>query len=184
MELMDSTLLDRFFKIPDAAKIRNCIQCGTCSASCPLMERMDMAPRKVFALIRDGFAREALSANTPWFCVSCYNCMVRCPQEIPVTDIMYGIKQLATAEGLAPPNHKLPDLYAAFADNAEANGRITETMVMAGYGRKHPLDAVANIPLAARLLRRGRLDFTSKKSPAPSKVRELLSAVKNRRQAP
>ena len=40
-----------------------------------------------------------IASNTPWHCVSCYYCTVRCPQEIHITDIMYTLKSMAVAEG-------------------------------------------------------------------------------------
>ena len=44
---------------------------------------MDHTPRQLFAMIRAGMQDEVLRSNTPWFCVSCYYCMVRCPQGDP-----------------------------------------------------------------------------------------------------
>ena len=72
-----------------------CLQCGSCGGSCPSAADMDYTPRALFALINAGDEEEVLDSNTPWFCVSCYTCMVRCPQQIPITDIMYTLKQMA-----------------------------------------------------------------------------------------
>lgn len=158
VKVMDSfELKHRFFETPYGKKILRCIQCGTCSASCPLTDQMDHAPRELFALIRDGEMEEALRSNTVWYCVSCYHCVVRCPQEIPVTDLIYSLKQMADQHGLAPVHHKMPDLYHAFSRVVERCGRITEAMVMANYGMRHLPDAVINFPTAVRLMKRGRL---------------------------
>jgi heterodisulfide reductase subunit C len=148
-----------FYRLPAGKKILNCIQCGTCSASCPLTDHMDHAPRELFALLRDGASEEVLQSNTPWFCVSCYQCMVRCPQQIPVTDIMYLLKQMAAERGLAPAGHKLPDLYQAFAREIEAHGRVSESLVMARYGVRHPLDMLGKAGLGLKLFVRRRLEL-------------------------
>jgi heterodisulfide reductase subunit C len=120
---------------------------------------MDHAPRELFALLRDGDMEAVLTSNTPWYCVSCYQCMVRCPQQIPVTDIMYVLKQMATERGLAPAGHKLPDLYRAFAREIEAHGRVSEALIMARYGTRHPLDMLGKAGLGLRLLTRRRLEL-------------------------
>jgi len=60
---------------------------------------MDHTPRALFAMINAGMEDEVLGSNTPWYCVSCYACTTRCPQQIPITDLMYTLKQMAVARG-------------------------------------------------------------------------------------
>jgi heterodisulfide reductase subunit C len=155
---MTSDKTHPFAHITDIDKINGCIQCGTCSGSCPLSDLMDHAPRELFALIREGAHDLALQSNTPWFCVSCYACMVRCPREIPVTDLMYGFKETSSRLGTRPKSHKMPDMYAAFSRLIQSKGKVTETWVMGLYGMKHPLDAVQNIPLGFKMLLKQRLE--------------------------
>lgn len=52
---------------------------------------MDHTPRQLFAMIRAGMHDEALKSNTPWICVSGYHCVVRCPQGVHITDVMYDL---------------------------------------------------------------------------------------------
>ena len=63
--------------------VEACIQCGTCGGSCPSAAAMDHTPRLLFALVRAGMRDEALRSNTPWMCLSCYFCTVRCPHVHP-----------------------------------------------------------------------------------------------------
>ncbi|HZP02835.1 MAG TPA: 4Fe-4S dicluster domain-containing protein, partial [Terriglobia bacterium] len=60
-------------------RIRNCIQCGLCSASCPLSPYMDYTPRRLIHMAREGFKRDVLQSFTIWLCTSCYSCTVECP---------------------------------------------------------------------------------------------------------
>jgi heterodisulfide reductase subunit C len=62
------------------SRLQLCIQCGTCGGSCPSAADMDHTPRMLFAMIRAGMRDAALRSNTPWMCVGCYFCSVRCPQ--------------------------------------------------------------------------------------------------------
>ncbi len=178
----DDRLLQEFYNQGGDAILR-CIQCGTCSGSCPLGQAMDRGPREIFALLKDsgrsGAVREVLQSTTLWFCVSCYACQVRCPQEIPVTDLLYALKRLAVKHGLAAKRHKLPDLYAAFAKVVEAGGRLDDSRVMARYSLKHPADAVRSLPLALQMALRGRLKPAPQKMADPARVRGLLNNLES-----
>ena len=46
-----------------------CIQCGICTASCPVAGEMEYPPRKIIALIRIGMRNEVLSSNSMWHCL-------------------------------------------------------------------------------------------------------------------
>lgn len=140
-------------------RVDSCIQCGTCSGSCPLAADMDFGPRGVFALLREGDLETALRSNTIWLCVSCQACMERCPREIPVTELLYALKQMALTHGFASREQKMPDLYQAFAKQARSKGRVSETMIGIRYGLRHPQDMLAQMPLALELLKRGRVSL-------------------------
>lgn len=92
---------------PGGVALKSCLQCGTCGGSCPSASDMDHTPRQLFSMLHAGLAREVLSSNTPWFCVSCYYCTVRCPRQIPITEIMYTLKELAVKHDLI----KMTDAY-------------------------------------------------------------------------
>ncbi len=153
----DPVLRDRFFKKYHGAEIQNCIQCGTCSGSCPLAEHMDFGPRQLFAMVREGDMSAALHANTMWLCVSCYHCMVKCPRGISITDHMYSLKKMAVEEGVKAP--KMLHLYLSFNAPVEKHGRLTDVAAMAGFGLRHPLAALGNMGLGMKLAAKNRLEF-------------------------
>src|SRR4030042_6042934 len=94
------TLADRIVAAtPGDSRLGMCIQCGTCGGSCPSGANMEHTPRALFALITAGMEEQVLRSNTPWYCVSCYYCTVRCPQNIHITDLMYTIKGMPTQKG-------------------------------------------------------------------------------------
>jgi heterodisulfide reductase subunit C len=151
--------LAAFRKNDGGHRVDSCIQCGTCSGSCPLASEMDFGPRGLFALIRAGDMEPALRSNTLWLCVSCQACTVRCPQEIPVTELIHALKQLALEHGLVPRGQKMPDLYQAFAAQVRSRGRASETMIAARYGLRHPGDMLDKMSLALELLKRKRMSL-------------------------
>ena len=157
---MDNAALKAmFFEKYHGEEIRNCIQCGSCSGSCPLAPFMDYGPRQLFELAREGDMEDVLKANTMWLCVSCYNCTVKCPRDIAITDHMYTLKKIALQEGIQAPSAKLPALYKSFMGPVERYGKITDISVMNRYAFRRPMDVMGNAFLALKLARRKRLDY-------------------------
>jgi heterodisulfide reductase subunit C len=70
-------------------------------------------------------ARAVLESNTMWQCVSCYFCTARCPQEIPITEIMYTLKRMSIREGKAGKTDA-PALAKTFTDFVDKYGRSFE----------------------------------------------------------
>jgi heterodisulfide reductase subunit D len=97
----DLTFMDRL--MPAGALIRRCIQCGTCSASCPTAYAMDYTPRQLWRLVNLGFVNEVLNSHTFWLCTVCKSCQVRCPRGIDITDAMVALKEWATREHIQVP---------------------------------------------------------------------------------
>ncbi len=175
----DLKLRQELLETISGKKISGCIQCGTCSASCPFAHLMDHAPRELFALARDGEMAVVLSSNTPWFCVSCYQCMSRCPRQIPVTDIMYTLKQMAHRYGSVPPVHKMPDMYRLFKSEVVRKGRVNGTLLMGRYGMVHPGDMMGKIGIGLSLLKKRRVDLKSEKIRRPGHLGCLLEKGKD-----
>jgi len=114
-------------------KLFGCIQCGNCSAACPLSVWMDYTPRKVIAMVRAGFKQEVLSNRTVWLCASCYQCTVECPKGIKITDVMYALKREAIEKKVYPKNFPVPILARTFFNEVKRTGRINEIFLLTNY---------------------------------------------------
>ncbi|MEW5958415.1 MAG: (Fe-S)-binding protein [Chloroflexota bacterium] len=88
---------------PDIEKLRTCIQCGSCTASCPTANLMDLSPRQLWGLIRLGLKHEVFQSKTFWLCTTCQACTAHCPRGIPLSDTMIGLKTYAVREGIQIP---------------------------------------------------------------------------------
>lgn len=88
---------------PDWRKMLTCIQCGSCSASCPAGPLMDYAPRELWRLMRLGMKDEVINTRTFWLCTQCDACTVRCPRGIITSGAMLNLRKWAVAEGLELP---------------------------------------------------------------------------------
>lgn len=82
--------------------LRQCYQCGTCTAGCPLAQYMDMTPRQVLRHLQLGFLAEALHSNAPWICAACHSCSARCPHNIQVCELMEAVRRMAASRGIYP----------------------------------------------------------------------------------
>jgi heterodisulfide reductase subunit C len=176
-EDLNAEFLEGVLAIPGGQKIKECIQCGTCSASCPSSAAMDYGPREIIAALRAGRLDRVLNANTVWLCVSCYSCTVRCPAGIPFTDVMYELKRLEVDKGLAK-NNRGATMAQAFAETVDAHGRNAETELLRKYYLRTSIaNALAQVPLAAKLFFRGRLHLFPRKIKGLAGLRKMMAAI-------
>ena len=104
-------------------KIRSCINCGTCTGSCPSGRRTAFRTRSAIrrALIGD---ETVLSDIDIWLCSTCYYCYERCPRDIPVTDMIIKLRNIAVEEGHILDSHfsLANDIFWATGHGVPANG--------------------------------------------------------------
>ncbi len=106
--------------------VKMCMQCGVCAGSCPLGTDWEHTPQEIFMLIRAGKRDEVLKSESMWMCTSCYNCIVRCPRELPITHIMHGLANYAHRLGIAPKMNPTRRFAKIFWDNLTTTGRVNE----------------------------------------------------------
>ncbi len=159
-------------------KLLSCIQCGTCGATCPLSYYMDYTPRRVIAMVREGFREEAINSFTIWLCASCYACTVQCPRQIHITDVMYTLKREAIKQGVYPRRYPIPVLARAFFDLVRHFGRSSEGLLLIRlYLQTNPLNMLRNARLGWTLFRKGRMSLAIERIRDKHKLRNLLHAV-------
>lgn len=106
--------------------VKMCMQCGVCSGSCPLGPHWEHPPQEIFMMIRAGKREEVLTSESMWMCTSCYNCVVRCPRELPITHIMHGLANYAHRLGIAPKQNPTRRFAQIFWKNITKSGRVNE----------------------------------------------------------
>lgn len=163
------------------SRLEMCIQCGTCGGSCPSAEDMDHTPRMLFAMIRAGFREQALRSNTPWICVSCYHCVVRCPQDVHIADVMYTLKSMAILSGLYSdsPSWKVnvtaADFSSSFIKNVNEYGRSWEAGLATIHSLKHfPLRAPSMAPMGLGMWTKSRLNVAPKRIKNIEQLKAIL----------
>jgi quinone-modifying oxidoreductase, subunit QmoC len=171
-QAMDPRFLDEVYAIPGGEKIKDCIQCGTCSGSCPVSWAMEETPRQIFAMIRAGMRDQILDSLTIWTCASCYQCAARCPQEIKITDVMYMLKRMAIRDK-RQRSKKARAFAENFVDIVAKYGRSREVELLVRYTlATNPLGGVSQAPLGLALKARGRFPLGG------SKVKDIIGLRK------
>lgn len=142
--------------------IQGCMQCGTCSSSCPNAFAMDFTPRRMWHMILTGFVDEVLASKTFWLCSTCYACTLRCPRGLPLTNAVGALKRLAR-ERDTDGGDKNGAFYRAFLDNVHTFGRVQEVDLMLHYffAMRDVFLPLEYTPLGMKLLLKGKLHTSS-----------------------
>ncbi|MFC1543290.1 4Fe-4S dicluster domain-containing protein [Candidatus Neomarinimicrobiota bacterium] len=168
------TIQYQIANVAGSERLRRCIQCGSCTGSCPASYIMDITPREIIANLRAGNLEAIFASRSIWICASCYACTVRCPQQIPVTDIIYLLKRAAIDRKLFPKNFPVYVLSKSFVSLANRYGRSYEPgLILMYYLRSNPLKLFGMIPLMVKLVMRGRVGLL----PNKIKSRKALSRI-------
>ena len=158
------TFMDEVASIPGGESVRHCIQCGTCTASCPSASRWEYMPSEIIAMIRAGMRDEVLSSSSMWHCLSCYFCTVRCPRDVKPTELFHALEYLASQHHYKTAGTRTPAMYRSFVSSIRSNGRVHEFgMMFRYYMTTNPLAALAALPTGLRMFSHKRMPLSPKK---------------------
>jgi len=179
LQIEDLTLLEEVAsRTAGVSRLEMCIQCGSCGGSCPSAGIMDHTPRMLFAMLRAGMREEALKSNTYWMCVSCYHCVVRCPQNVHIADVMYTLKSMAIQAKLYQDT-TAPDFSKTFVDMVEEFGRSFEIGLASRHYLKHfPLRLANMTPMGMGMLSRKRMSLLPKRIKHMDQLTAILERAK------
>jgi heterodisulfide reductase subunit C len=173
----DPVWADEISKQPGIDRIWSCIQCGTCSGTCPLSIYMDFTPRRIIALVREGFRSDALSSQTIWLCASCYSCASHCPQDVHITDLMYSLKREAIKHRMYPNRFPIPVLAREFFSLVRRYGRNSEVWLVVRMALKsNPFVLLTMAKYGFGLMRTGRMSLRQERIKRTQELQSELTA--------
>lgn len=174
----DKTFPAAIKSMPGCEDLDRCIQCGTCSATCPVSVYMDLTPRKIIHLTRSGFKKDVLHSFTIWLCASCYACTADCPKEIKITDIMYALKQRAIGDKVYPKRFPIPVLSREFLKMVRSKGRVTENWLALSLFLKTQIMKLFGMQkLGLRLISTGRFCWKYESMENPEELTKILDSL-------
>ncbi len=137
---LDDELWEKVYR-RTAGAMNPCFQCGTCSATCPLLSylRRPFSARKI--LRRAQLGRED-GMEDVWLCNACRSCEVRCPRDVHIVEAIMGLRSLAFKGGEVPPEmYRL--LWSTLEEGNPWNGPRSERGKWAdGLNLKEATDGV------------------------------------------
>jgi len=82
-------------------EVTTCMQCGLCTAVCPVASFMDLHPAAVVRAAQLGGV-ELTKLRFIWVCVSCMTCVDKCPRDVAPGLVIETLRQLALKSGIEP----------------------------------------------------------------------------------
>jgi heterodisulfide reductase subunit D len=134
----------------DATKLGTCLQCGTCSSSCPTYFAMDVPPRKLWRMVTLGLKDEIAQSSTFWLCTACHTCTVRCPRGIDVSESMRQIREWVIGEGVQETPRALSMMSDMIVESHNMKGDDNETRLI--WSSNLPDDGLGELPQQAEVL--------------------------------
>ena len=156
--------------------VAGCMQCGTCTGSCPVVMAMDYTPRAVMRLIMANMEEAVLDSQTMWVCASCYSCAARCPRDIDITGVMISLRHIALSKGYQPRSD-VP-YYRQFMNIVRRHGRMWEPELMVRYGLAvNPFKLLGQTSIGLAMLKRGKLALKPHRIEGRDEVREIFDRL-------
>jgi heterodisulfide reductase subunit C len=103
-ETLDPEFTERVSQLIGGQDLTACFQCAKCSAGCPVSDKVNVQIHEVMRMLVLGLP-EVLDTDMIWLCTTCYTCQERCPQGIEITDILFGLKNMAFQRNKAPQGY-------------------------------------------------------------------------------
>lgn len=84
--------------------VLTCIQCGTCTGSCPSGRFTAFNTRRIVLAARRN--EDVYHDPNLWMCTTCYQCQERCPREIDIVDAILALRSEAVHAGIMLQAHR------------------------------------------------------------------------------
>ncbi len=101
----ETTMTDEFESAINEAAALFCVECGKCTAACPMAEMYpgfswDMSPRGIVQQALRG--RDILTGQAVWCCTQCHACTRTCPAGVDACGLIARLRPLARTTAETP----------------------------------------------------------------------------------
>jgi len=157
--------------------LAKCIQCGKCTAGCPIAPDMDVMPNQVMRYLQLNEAGKALGAASIWLCASCTTCSVRCPEGIDVARVMNQARKLCVERGYKPGEGRVPLFNRLFVDSIRRGGRVHELGIVMRYNTltRNPMRDIGLLP---QILQKGKIGLLPHRIKGLQAIKQLFAKSK------
>ncbi len=159
--------------------VRQCYQCGRCTAGCPVAYAMDAAPHLIMRGIQMEQREWVFGRNTYWICASCITCSTRCPCEVDIAQVMDGLRELALEEGIRPSERTVKAFHQVFLQWVRLTGRMYEAGLVGLYNVRSG-QLLASADLALPMLTRGKVGLLPRRFAGQDEVNRIFERAASR----
>jgi Fe-S oxidoreductase len=85
-----------------------CIQCGKCTAGCPISLKSALNPRALIYEMLLGESFDLVSRSELWDCTTCSTCGLRCPKGVKAVDLVINLREKWIESGKIPTTLRAP----------------------------------------------------------------------------
>ena len=90
--------------IVEKHELFGCIQCGRCTAGCPVNLKSSLNIRRLLYKATIGEVSDIISQGIElWDCTLCSTCGIRCPRGLKPNDVIIDLRNILVEEGHIPP---------------------------------------------------------------------------------
>ena len=102
---------------------------------------------------------KVLRSYSIWLCLSCEQCISRCPMEIDIPKMMDYLRQVSYKKKMVNPRAKnIVRFHKAFLDSIRTTGRLSEFGLTVDY-KLRSLKMMQDLTLVPSMISRGKLGF-------------------------
>jgi heterodisulfide reductase subunit C len=166
------------------ADVRDCYQCGNCSAGCPAAFTFDYTPNQIMRMLQVGLVDRVLDSTAVQLCVQCLTCSARCPRNIDIAGIIEALKTVAAAQERDVPEH-VKTFNHAFMGSIARFGRLPElySMMMFYLGTLNPKMALGDVGLMVPMVGKRKMKFVPHRAKGAAEVNRIYKKSMERAKA-
>jgi Fe-S oxidoreductase len=109
-------------ELTEKHKLLECIQCGTCTGSCPVAKKANLNVRRYMREVATLGKLSIHPQNELWSCTTCSTCGVRCPKDLNPYEFLIDVRSMAVEEGQIATT--IRDALESIFKNGNPWGRI------------------------------------------------------------
>jgi heterodisulfide reductase subunit C len=129
-------------------------------------------------MIRANMKDQVLASNTFWYCASCYHCTVRCPSEIDIAELMYGLKRYSMWKNQYQEGLVGPTFSETFVKTIVRSGRSFEPVLAPAYMRSFGLrEFLQEAQTATGLMLKGRVPVVPPRIKRVENFRRMVNRI-------
>jgi heterodisulfide reductase subunit C len=155
-------------------QVELCYHCHKCTAGCPVVLEMEYGPDQMLRMVALEQKEALLNSRDIWLCAGCYTCATRCPNDIDISAVMDGLRQIAMREGHAAAERDVLLFHRLFMGSVRNLGRSHEAATLGLFKVLSHVPLMNDMGAGVNLFMRGKVPVLPKSSGKTGEVRQIF----------